>query len=55
LSFCFSAQPSKHKAPSGKHAKLNGLRHLEIGKALTQMSEKGDRPEDFVSPHEVKE
>jgi hypothetical protein len=41
----------KAQSALGQYAKLNGLRQLEIGKALMQMPEKGDRPEDFVPPH----
>lgn len=41
----------KAQSAFGQHARLNGLRQLEIGKALMHMPEKGDRPEDFVPPH----
>ncbi len=35
----------------GEYATRDGLRLLEIGKALARMQETGARPEDYVPPH----
>jgi len=35
----------------GKAAIRDGLREIEVGKALSQLPEMGTKPEDFVPPH----
>jgi len=51
LAFFFGGVSTKAQSTFGKYAKLDGLRKIEIGKALSQMPETGGRAEDFVPPH----
>ncbi|MFN2453635.1 MAG: hypothetical protein ABR577_05395 [Pyrinomonadaceae bacterium] len=47
----FLGSTVKAQGVYGKTAKLDGLREIEISKALQQMPETGRGPEDFVAPH----
>lgn len=52
--FVFSlgaAGEARAQSAYGRHARLRGLREVEIGKALSQMAGVGAKPEDFVPPH----
>ena len=53
LLFAAALSPSSAQAQRvfGEYATRDGLRLIEIGKALSQMPEKGERAEDYVPPH----
>lgn len=47
----FLSSSVKAQGVYGKEAKLDGLREIEIGKALKQLPEMGGKPEDFLPQH----
>ena len=51
LTALFLTGSARAQETYGKAAIQDGLREIEVGKALLQMPETGVKPEDFVPPH----